>query len=129
MVPVLAALAAPDPGVAERAVRRPELEVVPPPFLPGALEGEDAADLAPFEPDAAVPSAAGCALCDAEDFAAAAPEGVPELDAAVEGEPAGFDAPLDAGAEGVCPEGAGTEGRVSMGSAATGAGPAGPELL
>jgi hypothetical protein len=119
-----------DPCVTERAVRRPELEVVPPPFLPGALDGEDAADFAACEPDAPVPSAAGCALRDAEDFAAAGPAGwAPALDAAVKGELAGFDAPLDAGAEGVCPEGAGTEGRVSMRSAATGAGPAGPELL
>ena len=128
MVPVLEALAAPDPCVAERVVRRPEPEVAPP-LLPGVLDREEVEWVA-SEPDAEDPSAAGCALRDAAEFAPTGLEaGVPGLEAAGAGELAGLDAPLDAGAEEDCPAGAGIEGSVSMGSAATGAGPAGPELL
>jgi len=102
---------------------------VAPPLLPGVLDREEV-ELAASEPDAADPPAAGCALRDAEEFAPAGAQAAgPGLDAAGESELAEFDAPLDAGAEGVCPAGAGIEGGVSMESAATGAGPAGPELL
>ncbi|MGB6487224.1 MAG: hypothetical protein WBE91_10115 [Steroidobacteraceae bacterium] len=134
MLLVLEALAAPDACFAEGAVRRPEPEVAPP-LLPGALDWGEA-ELAVFDPDAEDPPAAGCALRDAEEFAPAEPEaGVSEPEAGVPGpeaagavELAEFDAPLDAGAEGACPAGAGIEGSVSMRSAATGAGPAGPQL-
>jgi hypothetical protein len=134
VVLVLEALAAPDACFAEGAVRRPEPEVAPP-LLPGVLDREEVGSAA-FEPDAADPSPAGCALRDAEEFAPAEPEaglsepeaGVPGPEAAGACEVAEFDAPLDAGAEGACPAGAGIEGSVSMRSAATGAGPAGPQL-
>jgi hypothetical protein len=119
----LDALVTPDPCVAERAVCRP--------LLPGALDREEAR-LADPEPDADDPPAAGCAVREAEELGPAELEsGVPEADAAAAGELAGFDVPPDVGgAEGAGPPpGAGIEGSVSMGSAATSGGPAGPELL
>ncbi len=100
------------------------------PLLPGDLD-PDEAELAASELDAADPSAAGCALRDAEEFAAAELEsGAPEPDAAGAGEVAGLGVPPDVvGAEGAGPVGAGIDGSVSTGSAATSGGPAGPELL
>jgi hypothetical protein len=122
----LAAPIPPDPWVVERAVRRLAPEVPP---LPGAL-ARGAAELAVCEPDAEDPSAAGGVLCDGDEFAPAEPAfGVAEPGVAGEGELAAIGVPADFGAEEVCPAGAGIEGSVSMGSAATGAGPAGPELL
>ena len=107
--------------------------MVPPPFLPGALEREEAADFAAPEPgveEPEEPSAAGLAVCDAAEFVPPESEAVvPWRGAAARGELTLVDAPLDGGAEVACPAAAGIEGRVSMGSAATDAGPAGPELL
>ncbi|HUA25453.1 MAG TPA: hypothetical protein VMA54_15100 [Steroidobacteraceae bacterium] len=63
--------------MAERAVRRPEREMVPPPFFTGVLEREEGADLADPGPDAdgpEEPSAAALALCDAAELGAADPE-------------------------------------------------------
>jgi hypothetical protein len=120
--PGLDALAAPDPCVVERADCRP--------LLLGALDREEAR-LAGPEPDADEPSAAGCALRDAAEFAPAELESaVPEPDAAAEDELAGLGVPPDdVGAEEAGPVGAGIDGSVSTGSAATSGGPAGPKLL
>jgi hypothetical protein len=115
--------------VAARAVRRSEPELVPPPFLPGALEREEGVDLAAPEPEAAELSAVGWALREVAELVPVEPESeVLEPGAAGEGEPAEV-GPVDVGTEDACPTGAGIEGSVSMESAATGAGPAGPELL
>lgn len=121
------AMAALDPLVPERVVRRLEPELVP--LLPAAL-GWEAVELAASEPVPEDPSAPGCALRDGEALAAAEPESwLPELDVAGEPELAEFGEPAVFGAEGVGPVGAGIGDSVSMGSAAKGAGPAGPELL
>ncbi len=97
----------------------------------GALDREGAA-LADVEDDADDPLAVGCALCDAEEFVPAELElADPVSDAACDGELAVLFGVLPdvREAEGEGAAGDGIEGSVSMGSAATCGGPAGPDLL